>query len=530
MAHGGSNHAEPALSAERPSCQSWDAQCFLRALDAAVVALGDHAAHLNALNVFPVADRDTGTNLLLTLQAAYQAARTTADRDLPAVIQAAAHAALRAAHGNSGVILSQLFRALAEMTRDRHELDAVTLACALARADQLARQAILHPVEGTMVTVLRAAAEAAQHAVASAAPLPDVLRAVRDAAIAAVARTPDFLPILRERGVVDSGAQGIAVILDAWTSLATGDPPRVSPQAAELALSVPAGTDTALYCLNALLTTVQQPLDRLRADLARHGDSLELVGDELVVRIHVHTSQPAEVLRILQRSGQLQSVVLDDLGRVTNGLFVAEPRSQALLVLSSAPGIVAFARRSGALASLTESERVEAPSLARQLADLPIERLLIVPGGPTETALAEAVAQQLSRPAIAVLPVPSLAVQFVVLSVLDPAQPFARPTEALTELLATIRWVDLVQSDAAQPWQLVSTGTLTTIDGELPLALLRALDERAAAQAEVCTIVIGNGITGAERLRRSVRTRWPQLEVQLFWGHQTRPTLSIALE
>src|SRR3954466_7675364 len=177
-------------------------------------ALAAHRAGINRLNVYPVPDGDTGTNMALTLQSVHEELRT-AGPDLAAVCKAISHGSLMGARGNSGVILSQILRGLASSFAESDACDSARLADGLVAASEGAYGAVMRPVEGTILTVVRECSEAAKAAAGNGASLVGVLDAARDAAQDALARTPDLLPVLKEAGVVDAGGAGLLLLLDA---------------------------------------------------------------------------------------------------------------------------------------------------------------------------------------------------------------------------------------------------------------------------------------------------------------------------
>ncbi len=199
--------------------------CFADLLEA-------HREVINRLNVYPVPDGDTGTNMSLTVAAvvaeldAHDASLTMAE-----VCRAVSHGSLMGARGNSGVILSQLLRGVAETLRDHDEIDAGTLAAALEHADRLARQAVVRPVEGTILTISRAAAEGAR----GSTDLCALAHGARDASRAALERTPELLPVLAQAGVVDAGGAGLCLLLDALCNVVAGDPLPEAPSVDHLA-------------------------------------------------------------------------------------------------------------------------------------------------------------------------------------------------------------------------------------------------------------------------------------------------------
>ncbi len=297
---------------------------------------------INAINVFPVPDGDTGTNMLLTMRSALEEATRNSDSDASSVVKSLAYGALMGARGNSGVILSQFWRGLAKGLEGKNSFDAKDFARALAEASQAAYEGIIHPVEGTMLTVLKDAAEAADKA-AKACPERDsslpqndkrrrinseslisVLEAVVEAAMNSVARTPSLLPVLKEAGVVDAGGQGIYVLLDGALHHLKGEKdemqyrqPRLvatdlplTPKMASTAteVEVPYG-----YCTNFVLKGQKLDLKKLKKDLSKKGQSLIVSGDESLVRVHIHCFEPGEIINYATHLGTLHQININNM-------------------------------------------------------------------------------------------------------------------------------------------------------------------------------------------------------------------------
>ena len=193
-------------------------------------ALEAHKAGINKLNVYPVPDGDTGTNMALTLAAVAEELDTASD-DLAAVCKAVSHGSLMGARGNSGVILSQILRGISSVVIEADGFDAKSGAAALAEAAKAAYDAVMRPVEGTILTVVREAAEAAVASAGDGADLVSVLQAARDRGADALARTPDLLPVLKEAGVVDAGGTGFLLLLDVLLHVVDG---RAVPEPTEV--------------------------------------------------------------------------------------------------------------------------------------------------------------------------------------------------------------------------------------------------------------------------------------------------------
>jgi len=286
--------------------------------------LGKSAADINAINVFPVPDGDTGTNMVLTMQFALEEAKINSDKDVSSVAKALAHGALMGARGNSGVILSQFFRGLAKGMEGKTHFDGWDFAKALAGASQTAYKGIVNPVEGTILTVLKDASKAAQEAVKDDVALVSVLEAAVRSAEDSVARTPSLLPVLREAGVVDAGGQGLYVLLDGALQFLRGEASKIQyrrprlvvaatvlvPRAAQMPtrLETPHG-----YCTNFVLEGKNLNLDKIEKDLKKKGQSLIVTGDDILVRVHIHSFEPSEILKYATKLGKLHEITINNM-------------------------------------------------------------------------------------------------------------------------------------------------------------------------------------------------------------------------
>jgi len=265
---------------------------------------------INAINVFPVPDGDTGTNMFLTMRSTMEEADRAPLNNVAAVVKAMAQGALMGARGNSGVILSQFFRGLAKGLAEKESITGSDWALALSEASRTAYKGLSQPVEGTMLTVIRDASTAAEVAAQTD---PDDLTIVAEAAVEAakdsVAKTPLLLPVLREAGVVDAGGQGVYILLEGALRYLRGEMEEMqyrSPQmvTADLPLSSTAAELIAEpeepygYCTNFLLEGQKLNLDKIRKKLEDKGESLVVVGDEATVRAvsYTHLTLPTSDL------------------------------------------------------------------------------------------------------------------------------------------------------------------------------------------------------------------------------------------
>jgi len=282
------------------------------------------APDINAINVFPVPDGDTGTNMVLTMKFALEEAKLNSDNQVSSVAKSLAHGSLMGARGNSGVILSQFFRGLAKGLGGKTHFDGGDFARALAESSQMAYKGIVNPVEGTILTVLKDASKAAQGAVKDDDGLVPVLEAAVKSAEDSVARTPSLLPVLKEAGVVDAGGQGLYVLLDGALQFLKGEAhkiqyrrPRLVVAATELMPRVakrPSQLETPHgYCTNFVLEGKNLDSGKIEKDLKKKGQSLIVTGDDTLVRIHIHSLEPGEILKYATKLGKLHGITINNM-------------------------------------------------------------------------------------------------------------------------------------------------------------------------------------------------------------------------
>ena len=285
--------------------------------------LGKSVADINAINVFPVPDGDTGTNMLLTIEFAVREARLGSDNQVSSVARSLAHGALMGARGNSGVILSQFFRGLAKALAGK-TFSGGDLARGLTEAAQMAYKGIVNPVEGTILTVLKDASQAAQEAARDDDGLVAVLEAAVREAEDSVARTPSLLPVLKEAGVVDAGGQGLYILLDGALQFLTGESHKMQYRRPRLVVArtemvprtaqLPTHLDTPYgYCTNFVLEGRNLNPDKIGKALKKKGQSLIVTGDDALVRVHIHSRNPGNVLEYAAKLGKLHDIIINNM-------------------------------------------------------------------------------------------------------------------------------------------------------------------------------------------------------------------------
>ncbi|MCK5590048.1 MAG: DAK2 domain-containing protein, partial [Dehalococcoidales bacterium] len=268
---------------------------------------------------------DTGTNMLLTMHSAMEEAHRSQDGNASSVAQTIAHGALMGARGNSGVILSQFWKGFAKGLNGNQRLSSKALARALSEASEAAYEGLVNPVEGTMLTVLRDSANAAEAAAkANSRNLTKTLATAMQAARESVANTPNLLPVLREAGVVDAGGQGLYVLLEGALHYLRGEndtlkhgKPRLIPTSQPLAPGItqmPAEVEVPYgYCMNFLLEGQDLNLKKIKKNLKKKGQSLVITGNSSRIRVHIHSFKPGEIIDYATKQGVLHKIKIDNM-------------------------------------------------------------------------------------------------------------------------------------------------------------------------------------------------------------------------
>ena len=278
---------------------------------------------INELNVFPVPDGDTGTNMSLTIMAAAKEVSALETIEMETLAKAISSGSLRGARGNSGVILSQLFRGFTKAIRDKEEIDVKTLAAALEKAKDTAYKAVMKPKEGTILTVARGIAEKASKLALKETDLEVFIPQIIEHAEGVLAKTPDMLPVLKEAGVVDSGGQGLLEVIKGAYDAFLGkeiDYSQITPSTSVSMTKISAETNAEIkfgYCTEFIIMTEKEFTDKdereFKAYLESIGDSIVCVADDEIVKIHVHTNDPGLAIQKALTFGQLSRMKIDNM-------------------------------------------------------------------------------------------------------------------------------------------------------------------------------------------------------------------------
>ena len=520
-----------------------DAPALRRAFATAEAWLARNRDAINAINVYPVPDGDTGTNMLLTLRAALEAGRAEPAAPVSAYLQAVARGALLGARGNSGVILSQMLRGLASALDGVEVVDIDGVCRALTGAADTAYAAVSVPVEGTMLTVMREAAEATAAARAGGvATLEELLHVAEDAAERSVERTPELMPLLRDAGVVDAGGMGVAVILAGlrmgYLETPLPEAPEVPAAAVELTAVEHLGHG---YCTEFLLERrVSEgqlvPLDRIAIQHALEtagGESVLVVGDPEALHIHVHLEDPGPAFSIGVAAGELRKVKVDNMQFQHEAWAAAQRALPRVGVVAVAPGagIAAAFRELGAVPLVFPDGRKPSASEFLQAARTAgSDHVFLLPNDKDAVMAAETAAREAPE-FVSVIPTRSLvagiaaAVGYVAGASADDLR------GAMLAAAANARCVEVTRAARAatldgigvalnEPIALVD-GRLVAAAASVEDALVAGLEYALTPGSELITVYLGaDAPDGSAALAERLAQRFPELAVETVEGGQ----------
>jgi DAK2 domain fusion protein YloV len=535
-----------------------DAAAIRRWCSAAVDGLTAHQQEIDDLNVFPVPDGDTGTNLVLTLTAADETLRADGPADLPTALAALARGAVLGARGNSGVIVSQLLRGLAAELADPSEKAAGrVLAAALHKAVELAYESVTDPVEGTILSVARGAAAAA--AETDSDDLGTVVRAARTGAERALALTPEQLPALAQAGVVDAGGRGLVVLLDALAAVVTGDlpasadsPPRSTRGRQAMEAIRETGSAEYGYEVQYLLAAEPDAVSGLRAELAGLGDSLVVVGTgDGVWNVHVHVNDIGAAVEAGIRAGRPEQIRVtrfaDQVGS-TGGSGAGDAiQREGVAVVAVAPGegVADLFAAEGVL--VVDGGPTRNPSTAEVLAAIEstgAAAVVVLPNSGAVTGVADAAAVEARSAGIevAVVPTRSPVQGLAAVAVHDPTRWFGTDVIAMAEAAAATRPAEVTVAvrDAltmAGPCRAgdvlgLADGDVVLIGASVPEVATELVDRLLLLGGELLTVVLGADADPGlgPFLERHVASTHPEVEVSVYDGRQPHYPLLLGVE
>jgi len=515
---------------------------------------------IDALNVFPVPDGDCGTNMLLTMRSTIEEAYQAPDRSASAVAQAMARGALMGARGNSGVILSQIWRGLAQGLAKKESFTGSDLADALLQASTMAYKALSNPVEGTILTVVREAASAAQAQASSGnGDLISVMEATVNAANESVANTPSLLPVLREAGVVDAGGQGLYTILEGALRYLRGETEQMQfrkpqmiasniPLVTRLPHMVPAEEVPYGYCTNLVIKGEGLNPDRLRKRLGKKGQSLIVAGDESTLRIHIHTYDPGSIIHYAASLGTLHEISISNMDEQYQDFLKMQKERMpavdiAVVAVVSGDGLSDIFTSLG-VAAIVPGGQTMNPSTKDllQAAELVVsDKVIILPNNKNVVLTAEQV-QSLTTKVIKVVPTETTPQGVAALLAFDYEADLETNAQLMTEAKSAIKTIEItraVRSTQLNGLTIKKKQAIGLLDGDLLAVgnnttdvLNKMLTKLDLNKAEIITIYYGadTELAEAEQVSASIREQYPQLQVDVVRGGQPHYNYIVSIE
>jgi DAK2 domain fusion protein YloV len=553
-----------------------DGVLFRRSLQGSLTWLAANRDKINQLNVFPVPDGDTGTNMLLTLESAIEEMGEEDNSDLSQVAGKVAHGALMGARGNSGVILSQVLRGFSQGVGEKASVDCKQMAHAFEEATVVAYKGVTKPTEGTILTVARKVSEAAVAKARETDDLATLIQAAVSAAQRAVDDTPSQLAVLREAGVVDAGGYGLMVILEGFLKTvkgqaigavarveapAEGQPAKVGAHALETP------EEGWGFCTEFLIEAPVKSFEELRAELAPLGDSAVIVGDDTLVRVHIHTLDPGTLIAQATRYGTLQKLKVEDMTQQHHEILEQDPPapdSDAAGdpehanggnghngISTGQVGVVAVAVGDGFRrifeelgAGVVEGGQTMNPSTEDLLAAVNAsgqDEVIILPNNKNVIMTAQQVSG-LSDKSVTVVPSRTVPQGISALLNLDPSADLRANSAAMSSALDGIQTIEVtkaVRSTSVNGLKIKNGDMIALVNGKITRAGKDAVEVMDSAIEglqpdgyELCTIYAGVDVQDdeAERVAGHVRELFPGLEVQLQRGEQDHYPFILSLE
>ncbi|MEW6662667.1 MAG: DAK2 domain-containing protein [Bacillota bacterium] len=535
---------------------------FKKAFFAGYSNLVKHKEEINSLNVFPVPDGDTGTNMVLTMEAAIKEAQKVAVPSMGQIVAAASIGALMGARGNSGVILSQLIRGFSQKLADKDFVTGPDLAAAFQGGVDVAYKIVIKPVEGTILTVAKSFAKNFSRYIDHGDSIPVALqRAVRQADVT-LQQTPKMLPVLAQAGVVDAGGKGLLMILEGVVHSLFGlevsleDTVPVSGPAPALSSLAALGEEIAFtYCTEMIIKGDGLAVGVIRGRLEPLGDSLLVVGTDQVVKIHIHTDQPGDVLNAAAGFGTMHQLKIDNMRDQHRESLAEETLAQAavaavelkeigVLAVVAGSGLVEIIKSMGANEVVSGGQTMN-PSIEDIVAGInkvQAKRVIVLPNNKNIILAAEQAAKMVQKEVV-VIPTRSFPQGMSSLLAFDPHATLAENQEKMTAAAHQVISGEItfaIRDSQCNGLSIQQGDFLGLVNGEIKLtgqdlaSITSGLlaEMTAEANAEIATLFVGEEVKeeDADQLLASLRKQFPGLELEMYYGGQPLYYYIIAVE
>ncbi|MDR0199178.1 MAG: DAK2 domain-containing protein [Streptococcaceae bacterium] len=538
------------------------ASVFGEMIQAAASRLTSQAEYVNSLNVFPVPDGDTGTNMSMTITNGAKEIAAKPVNSVGEMSQILSKGLLMGARGNSGVILSQIFRGFGQYAKEYDELDGVHLANALQAGVDVAYKAVMKPVEGTILTVSRGAAELANQKSNTTDDATEVMTAALEGAKLALEKTPDLLPVLKEVGVVDSGGQGLVFIYEGFLQALNGEFTPSEPESAPAAMDAMilsehemAGVGNAStsdikygYCTEIMVELGKGPTaksdydhDKFQNYLAEIGNSLLVVDDDEVVKVHVHTEDPGLVMQEGLKYGRLVKVKVDNMRLQNEGVQEKEAaqaapqpkKDYAIIAIAAGDGLAEIFKQMGAtdVVSGGQTMNPSTKDISEAIEKANADKVIILPNNKNIFMAAKSAAEFVDIPT-EVVETATIPQGFTALLSFNPEASLEDNKNAMTDALEDVKSgsvTSAIRDTTVDGIEIHKKDTLGQVDNKIVVstkklqdAVLETFDKMIDEDSEVVAIYIGEDGKDkeAEKIAKTLDAKYPDLEIEIHPGGQ----------
>ncbi|MEG9429805.1 MAG: DAK2 domain-containing protein [Christensenellaceae bacterium] len=519
-------------------------------------------ASVDALNVFPVPDGDTGTNMSLTLQSAAKEIANLRSNKTSEVAEAVSKGALRGARGNSGVILSQILRGLCQILKQEEEIDLKTFAQALKTGAEVAYGAVSQPKEGTILTVIRMIAESAQSVRRKCADFEEFFKEIIQAGNAAVDITPTLLPVLKKAGVVDAGGKGLMCVLVGMEKALlgetiTGESSFIIPDASAsdgnfehmdiLSLgNIEFAYCTEFFVININKKTTMADIERFKEFLLTIGDSVIVIGDLEFVKVHVHTNQPGLALTKALELGELDKLKIENMLEQNRALikkYEEEKKEMGMMSVSAGEGITSIFKdlTVDAVIEGGQSMNPSASDIADAVQRINADNVFVFPNNKNIILAAEQAKSLVENKTIHVIPTKNIPQGFAAALAFNPDLPVDENKANMIHALdsVTVGQVTYAVRNTKLYGFELKIGDIMGLDNKKILAtgknvsdVTLELIEKLRSDEEIITLYYGQDVSeeDAELLVKEIQEKYPDCDVELHYGGQPIYYYYIALE
>lgn len=527
-------------------------------IESAANHLQNNRKYINDLNVFPVPDGDTGTNMGMTFSAAVNTALECEDGTSSGkILEVLAKASLRNARGNSGVILSQILRGLSSAVSDKTELDIIDIKTALCQSRDTAYRAVMKPTEGTILTVVRETAEFAEANYKNYTDVKDFAAALLDAARASLDRTPEILPVLKQAGVVDAGGMGVVTILEGALKALNGEFIQADGEAAVPAAQVKKEkleTEEIkfLYCTEFLINkTSDRQATQFKAAIASKGDCMLVIEDDEIVKVHIHTNHPGFVIEQALKLGELTNLKIDNMKyqheeRINTAAEEGEQtelKKYGFVAVSAGDGLDAVFTDVGAdrIVSGGQTMNPSTEDLLNAVQEIPAETVFILPNNKNIILAAEQVNELTDRNVI-VIPTKNIPQGISAMLAFDEGETVDANTEIMTEAMGLVKcgqitfaardsFVDGLEIHKDDIMGMLGS-SIASLGKDINAVAEELTEKMVDDECGVISIYYGADADkdAAEKLEEILADKYDDLDVSLIYGGQPVYYYFIAVE